>query len=400
MSNIATLLHEVHFKLSTNKAARNKFAKELAPDFRIFDYLRNDELGISRCIADLLNPVGTHAQGAVFLTEFLKLIGYDTPWHMDCRKNSVEVEKQIEKQRRIDIFIELANIVIGIENKPWAGDQENQLSDYASFLKKTAGNKKWMLIYLCNWEPSSYSMVENERVAMEESGNFLTLNFSQLAEWLDSCVSKTKVLAVRVFIDELGKFVRTRINGEEEMSDQIEIQQAILASEATLASALHIAKEITVIKGQLLDDLLVQLTRKLEPDGMGLIPNLGNWRAYNGFFVEFWPNQKILLRFDFNKTNLNGFAWGLRRNNEEYHSPKTWDEILALMNTQFKNGLAYPWWPWYSDLPDDYFGAELKDWSVSEEPWLMIKNGELAADIVKLALLVRNVFVGKEHLLK
>ena len=58
------------------------------------------------------------------------------------------------------------------------------------------------------------------------------------------------------------------------------------------------------------------------------------------------------------------------------------------------------WWPWYSDLPDDYFGAELKDWSVSEKPWLMIKNGELAADMAKLALLVRNVFVGKEHLLK
>lgn len=393
------LLHDVHFKLSTNKAARNKFAKELAPDFSIFDYLRNDELGISRCIADLLNPVGTHAQGAVFLNEFLKLIGCDTPWHMAYKKNSVSIEKQIEKQRRIDIFIELDNIIIGIENKPWAGDQENQLSDYANFLSKAAGAKKWMLIYLCNWAPSSYSVVENERIAMEKSGNFLNLSFWQLAVWLDSCAGKTKVLAVRVFIDELEKFVRARINGEAEMSDQIEIQQAVLASDANLASALQIANEIPAIKVKLLDELLVQLTEKLRPNHMGLSANLKNWGRYNGFNIEFWPDQQILLRFDFDKTNLNGFAWGLQRSNEQYHSQEIWDKIFALMNEQFGDGASYPWWPWYSYLPDRYFGAELKDWGVSEEPWLMIKNGQLATNISNLALAVRDIFVGQAHLL-
>lgn len=36
--------------------------------------------------------------------------------------------------------------------------------------------------------------------------------------------------------------------------------------------------------------------------------------------------------------------------------------------------------------------AELKNWSISEKPWIMINNGELAPKIVELAVKVRDVF--------
>ena len=50
------------------------YANKLAPDFNIFNYMRGDEMGLSRCIASLLNPTETHGQGNWFLKEFLKRI--------------------------------------------------------------------------------------------------------------------------------------------------------------------------------------------------------------------------------------------------------------------------------------------------------------------------------------
>ena len=37
--------------------------RKLAQQFNILDYLRDDELGLSRIIADLLNPKARHGQG-------------------------------------------------------------------------------------------------------------------------------------------------------------------------------------------------------------------------------------------------------------------------------------------------------------------------------------------------
>lgn len=51
---IEELLNDVGFRLATLKEARSRFSDQLAPEFRIFDYLRTDEMGLSTCIASLL----------------------------------------------------------------------------------------------------------------------------------------------------------------------------------------------------------------------------------------------------------------------------------------------------------------------------------------------------------
>lgn len=68
------LLNEVTFTTATLKEARNRFSDRLAPEFSIFDYLRTDEMGLSRCMASLPDPNGTHGQKGVFLELFLKKI--------------------------------------------------------------------------------------------------------------------------------------------------------------------------------------------------------------------------------------------------------------------------------------------------------------------------------------
>ncbi len=91
-------------------------------------------MGISRVFADLLNPHGRHGQNKLFLDAFSGKIGEDYQWISSANDWNVGTEKQANGQRYIDIYLSSSSGVIGIENKPWARDQENQISDYAEYL--------------------------------------------------------------------------------------------------------------------------------------------------------------------------------------------------------------------------------------------------------------------------
>lgn len=62
-TKVETLLLQVSTAINTLRNAQKRFAPHLAPDFRLFDFLRTDEYGVSRCLALLLDPCGAHGQG-------------------------------------------------------------------------------------------------------------------------------------------------------------------------------------------------------------------------------------------------------------------------------------------------------------------------------------------------
>jgi hypothetical protein len=92
------LLNDVGFRLAALREARNRFSDQLAPEFRIFDYLRTDEMGLSRCIASLLDPKDKHGQGGIFLEAFLKILGDAADWAIDAEDCEVSIEKQANGQ--------------------------------------------------------------------------------------------------------------------------------------------------------------------------------------------------------------------------------------------------------------------------------------------------------------
>lgn len=60
----------------------------------------------------------------------------------------VYTEYVFENGRRIDILIESQDFLIGIENKIWSGEQENQTSDYKESMKELSSDKECIGIYL------------------------------------------------------------------------------------------------------------------------------------------------------------------------------------------------------------------------------------------------------------
>src|SRR5690606_29502005 len=110
------------------------------------------------------------------------------------RTNNISYTVQTEfttfNGRRLDILLNLnEHRLIGIENKPWANDQPNQLEDYAIHLSKTSNN--WLLIYLCNREPSKESISMESLEKYKAQDRFLHITFDQLSEWLSDCLGKT-----------------------------------------------------------------------------------------------------------------------------------------------------------------------------------------------------------------
>jgi hypothetical protein len=390
---LESLLNEVAFKTEALNEAKKRFSAQLAPEFRLFDYLRTDEMGLSWCIASLLDPKGKHGQGGVYLDAFLSNYGPLLAWAKDANGCQVVTEKQANGMRRIDIYLEFSNGIIGIENKPWAGDQVNQLTDYASYLKKVAGNRKWFLIYLSNSDPSENSITEKERKKLEMDGTYYRCDYSNLVDWLQACACKSKAPVVRMFIEELSKFIRSDVNGELDMSEKMEVCKIILKP-GNISPAFRIFKAMSEVKNELLSRFRGDLERDLELHGMKLDWNLEGWRAYIGFNIDIEGiPQHLNFRFQFEKTGRDGFFWGISRGDKSYHDPVIWKSVNNLM-TRFGSTKSSPDWPWYSEeFPGFEFSSEMKNWSNSETPWIKISDGSLVKIITELAVQVQSAFV-------
>lgn len=403
------VLDAVAFNIGTLREAKKRFSERLAPDFSFFDYVRTDEMALSRCIAGLLDPLGTHGQGGIFLRSFIENMCPNATWIKTLDSCEVKLEKQANGQRRIDMHLSFEEGFIGIENKPWAADQKGQLFDYAEHLKTTAKkcSKEWLLIYLCNDEPSTESISIADRELLTNTGNLITINFPQLVTWLDICRSKTKALCVQVFIEELIKFIQIRINGELEMSEEKETCSVILSSKKKLESAFQVFKSIDGVKRELLIKFRSQLISEMDRLGFQLIWDNDlevNWATWVGFGVKFRPEQDVYLRFEFSKSGLNGLEWGLRRDSEAVIQNSTrWKAIRELMsNSQFGVGKDTSWWPWYAADTKSGLGVEVRDWYRNDQPWaLIMDDGEncLAKRVAKLATQVNEIFDSNPSLL-
>jgi hypothetical protein len=148
----ADLLHfsgNLQYRLKVLGQTRQHTDRLLATRFNVFDYIRADENRLSDVIRDLLDANGTHGQGDLFLREFLDTVCDVVPtgwtFRSAVRENSTSLIES--HRRRIDIVVDLQSFGIGIENKPWADDQDDQIRDYVAHLgRRFAG--KFVIVYL------------------------------------------------------------------------------------------------------------------------------------------------------------------------------------------------------------------------------------------------------------
>ena len=204
------------------RRAQVELDRAFAPAFSPFLYFKTEELDLSRIFGDLLDPRGSHGQGVAFLRALLD--GFpqiaDLRPRLDlpgCRVHLEFITRTLDADRRIDIVLEMpGGTWIGIENKPWAADQENQIRDYLRDLRGRGGKPPWVL-YLSGdgTLPAEYHELEGE-----EGGHCLTVAYRDaggeqpsVEAWIERCIDECRAERVRWFLHELLRFIQRTFSG-------------------------------------------------------------------------------------------------------------------------------------------------------------------------------------------
>ena len=351
------------------------------------------------------DPHGRHGQGSLFLDAFLKRTEC-ADWAKASQCRSVKTEKATNEGRRIDIFMEFNNGVIGIENKPWAGDQPLQLSDYSDWLMAFSGKKKWLLIFLSNRDPEVSSIPADRRGSLANDRHFLQMDFDDLANLMDECAAKTKALTVRIFVEELAKYIRTRVNQEIDMSEELEVRQSILKSSENLAGAFFVAKSFEGIKRELLQKLEKDIRAGLRAHEYEMEHNkeFFNGRGGSEICVLFDRHQDARLCFGFDCNWHKDFYWGIAKiSKESIKSEAAILEISQVMAKHFgDSGDQINFddiWPWFVYANGTELDKGFRDWQNNPKPWQAMLDGSLATTMVDIAVKVHDAFKDRMDLL-
>ncbi|CBG90235.1 hypothetical protein ROD_35221 [Citrobacter rodentium ICC168] len=381
--NAAALLDSVARWNEVTTRAKLRYQVELAPDFSLMEWLKNDELALSRYLQFLLSPDETHGQSGLFLKGFLSLIersGSDSPLAMGD-KVRVDYEVTIENGRKIDLLMTSSGGVIAIENKPWAADQENQLRDYALWLNKR--ERPWKLIYLCNHEPGERTLSENTPEALRQ--HILTISWHDVVEWLNACLLHVRANAVRVFVESLIKYISQSINGKFIMDNSRELSEIIRKDSRSIESAFMIFNQINEVRRDLFNELISDLNDRFADYPFVInVTYVEPSSRWAGFYVPLSPDGVYSLCWEFDRTNYNGLYFGISgKGKNEQHEALISAAISDIFpHMQGKPSKLWSWWSW--DLDPQGKNRIPQNWGNDGAIWA--KLGERGEDSIFAAL--------------
>lgn len=395
METIQNLLNDVNDKIKALDTAKQLYSQQLAPEFRVFDFINTGENGLSWILANLLDPNGTHAQKDLFLRQFIDIClpnlsknAIWQPYTPYLAQTSVVTEQTTtasNTQRRMDIYLSLGDKTkfgICIENKPYASDQQNQMFDYEIEMRKRHQDN-FHLVYLSeNGEPTDWSVPAKTLEAWKASNLISFVTYTQLVEWLTSCKTACQNQSVIEFINQFIKFIQKQFMGVEDMNEQAEILKIIQLNSQNISSAISISSSIDKMKENLMNNFIEQLRLKsknkpyhVETNGISPKNKCQNIQ----FKVDGLSDFDIRIQFE--DTNYSTFFIGVATLNENLVNSEKYLKIARAIKSREhelqKNVILEGniWCIWY-DL-------EPTHWNNNPEVWAEIPNGNLSDNIIK-----------------
>ena len=247
-------------QLELARKVESELDRRMARRFNVLDYISTSELGLSRVIADLLNPKAAHGQGTLFLDVLLRGLKQssergDRPldltkdygdWDVDDKSVQVKTERTIPGGRRLDVWVEIGvqddRRCLAIENKPYAGDGGGQVTAYLDYLEKEYrhrpnGAAAHCLVYLpgSGEMPAQWSIDDERKEKEKRERDFVVLPYSRtapssdaesegdddaaflldytLADWFRDCRRACDVDRLRWFLGDAASFCERRFGG-------------------------------------------------------------------------------------------------------------------------------------------------------------------------------------------
>jgi hypothetical protein len=222
--------------------------------------LGNSENHHSRFIFDLLNPKGFHNCGDKFLNYFLDIISEDLS--LKSLQNikgqkliDARTEEPTDANRRIDIYLKFDGYVIAIENKIWALEQNNQISDYAEYIKSDSENK--FLFYLTLNGKESYT---------HNKSKYFPISYEKhILNWLDMCLKNSyQYTNINQSLQQYQTIIRQLTNQTLEQEDMDEIKNILKENPEIIKQHKEVAMAIESLKNELRTKFFKNLFAKLK----------------------------------------------------------------------------------------------------------------------------------------
>jgi hypothetical protein len=195
--NIKKLLESVNDAI-TELNNNQKVKENHGETFNVFSLCGVDhyEIWHSKILAEFLNPRGMHGQGTRFLQTFAEKF-LDSCEFSDKTSVSTEVTSYIKNLRigRFDVLIEDASnkSVCIIENKIFAGEQEEQLTRYHKWLTMNRNGWNCRLVFL------TLDGHESVTISSDRRSQYLRIayasnnaNIPSLIDWIEDCANSVK----------------------------------------------------------------------------------------------------------------------------------------------------------------------------------------------------------------
>lgn len=244
---IIKIMKEVKAKIEAHKEFKAAYNKQLAFDFNMLNFFKVQENKTTEILAYFLNPKENHGQGdaflKLFLSQFCEKSNYE---NSDLNNAFVKCEQSIKNKRLIDLYIDIDDFIVAIENKLWAEDRLNQLKDYAEYIKKIK-NDNYLLLYLNpnGHEPNEISISKDDMSKLQDSKHFNIISYADdidvlLKSWAGVCEAEN----VSYFIKQFQKYLRVKFVGNNTLNIRKGMKELIYNNKE---ESIEIAKTYNVI---------------------------------------------------------------------------------------------------------------------------------------------------------
>ena len=377
---------EVAPRLETAQTLDDELDRQLARRFNVFRYLRTDEMGFSKMIADLLDPAGDHGQGAAFL----KLLTAKLEFAQDVNPSDlgnarVQTERQIDGRRRIDIVVEIdSEHCLAIENKSnFASDQERQVADDLDWLEREYRSS--LLVYLSPTGdgPSEESVArktinelgktprrfvimpcDQDATSSDEFDN-LRLQFS-LVDWLADCRRNCDVDRLRWYLREIETYCRQRYGGNIVTdSKKGAVADFVRGNSKNVATAMAVHEVWAEVAQKIKYDFLDLIWRRLPEDVDGYW-DYGKKRAESYMYIyrKSWrpfvvDGKERLTTIYMQAEAREGTNWDIgvflpavsRVSEEDRERCRSLHEEIGELSRKLgkKQNDFWPWWEWIDE---------------------------------------------------
>lgn len=373
LNDIDKLLRKTE-KINIIRKQKQEDSRKRGERFNVFNTLgvQSNEVRLhSALLAELLNPNGDHGMGSEFLTSFQEAIGLPVDFIDPAKVNEQEMIERVIGPKadttggRIDIIIEDGHNALIIENKIYAGDQENQLLRYYNYAMEKFGKGHFLLIYLTldGHEPSEFS-TNNQEI------EYKCLSYGDdIINWLQTCVRQAyNRPLIRETITQYINLLK-QLTGRDMDKEQVNEITKLALDNLEAASTLMAVKD-EVAQSLMNTYLVPSLEAFAKKEGLELERKEDN--SQFDFKKSGW---KAVIRIGSDRTKWKGMYVDITY--KEYRQP--------IKNLTSLSGKASQWSPYgyqmlpFSDLSSPQFFLALRNGEVAK--WIEDKVHEVVDEV-------------------